>query len=74
LEQKQGEVKMQTLHNQQMWEIMKSRHAELLQEAKNAHLARMAQESKPGWLRSLFGRQAQTPTLALEPSATPELG
>jgi hypothetical protein len=70
----QGEVKMEPLFNQQMWEIAKARHAEMIQEAQNVRLARLARESQPGWLSSLFRRQAQTPTLALEPSATPELG
>jgi hypothetical protein len=65
---------MNSLHSQQMWDLMRERQAEMLKEAKREHLARMAQEPKAGWLSNPFRRQAQESAFALNPSATPELG
>ena len=65
---------MQPLQTVQMWEMMQSRQAEMRKEAKMAHLASLAEKQQEGWWSSLFRRQMQAPTLALEPSATPKLG
>lgn len=65
---------MHLLHAQQQWELSRSRQAELIQEAKMAHLARMAQQPQQSWWKSLFHRQPECPTLSLETSAAPELG
>ena len=65
---------MNSLHSQQMWDMMREHQAEMLKEAQNEHLARMAQQPRANWLNSLLRRQAQSPTLALNPSAAPELG
>jgi hypothetical protein len=67
---------MNNLHVLQTWELMQSRHAELLKEAQKAHLAQQAQgqAQNVNWLHKLLGRQVETPKLALHPNATPELG
>jgi hypothetical protein len=68
------EAKMNSLHSQQMWDLMREHQAEMLKEAQREHLARMAQKPRASLWNSLFRRQAQSPTLTLETSATPELG
>lgn len=65
---------METLQSQIIWDVTRARQAEMLQEAKMAHLARMAQKPRQRWWNVIFRRQAPTPTLALKPSAAPELG
>jgi hypothetical protein len=65
---------MNSLQNQQMWELMRAHQAEMRKEAQNEHLARMVAKPQASWLKNLFSRPAQTPTIALNPSATPELG
>lgn len=64
---------MQLLHSQQQWDLMRDHQAEMLQEAKNAHLARMAKQpqQKRGW-SSLLRRQPQPSSLTLEPSVSSE--
>ncbi len=57
-----------------MWDMMRAHQAELLKEAQNEHLARMVQQSQPGWLSNLFRREAQPSQPALNPNAAPELG
>jgi hypothetical protein len=68
------EAKMHSLQNQQMWDMMRAHQAEMLKEAQREHLARMAQQPQAHWWKPRFRRQAQSPTLVLETSATPELG
>jgi hypothetical protein len=65
---------MNTLHSQQMWEMMRSHQEDMLKEAQLAHLAQMAKQPRASWWKNLLHRPAQSPTLALNPSATPELG
>jgi hypothetical protein len=65
---------MNLFQGQQTWEMMRQRHAEMLQEAQREQLAHMAQQPKSGWMNHLFRRQAQKSTLVLNPSATPKMG
>lgn len=65
---------MNTLHSQQMWELMQSRQAELIKEAQREHLAKLARQPQAGRWKNPFRRQAQHLTIALNASATPELG
>jgi hypothetical protein len=72
-----NEAKMSSLQNQNMmWELVRATHDQMIKEAQREHLARMARAQKPGWLSNLFRRlaPAQTPTVAINPNATPELG
>ncbi len=64
---------MQLLNSQQQWDMMQNRQAELLKEAQEAHLARIAQGPQQPWWRSLFRRQSQSPTLTHEASVNLEL-
>ncbi len=71
------EVKMQTLHAQQIWELTLSHQANLRKEAKMAHLAhlaQMAEQPQQAWWKSIFNRQPEASVVVLETSATPELG
>ncbi len=65
---------MHSMQSQQMWDLMREHQAEMLKEAQREHLAHMAQQPRANVWNSLFRRQAQSPTLVLEASATPELG
>jgi hypothetical protein len=68
---------MQHLHPEQQWEISRSRHAEMLREAKMVHLAnlaRRAEQPQQAWWKSLFQHQPESPTVTLETSAAPEPG
>jgi hypothetical protein len=71
--QTEGESKMQLLHSQHQWELMRDHQAEMLKEAQMAHLARMAEKPQQSWWRSTR-RQSQSPALTLETSVAPELG
>ncbi len=66
---------MNLLQQQQMWEISRTRQAELIREARQAHMARMAsrrQQTSPwAWLAN---RRQRRPHLVLPQSVTPELG
>ena len=70
------EAKMNSLHVEHQWEIMRSKQAEMLKAAQREHLAKQMKQPKSSWLSNLFRffRPAQRPTIALQPSATPELG
>lgn len=70
---KKTEAKMNSLHSQQMWDLMRERQAELLREAKQVQLARLAKQSQSNSWKNPFQRQAQSPALVLETSASPEL-
>jgi hypothetical protein len=72
-EQTKIEAKMNSLQNIHTWEMVSARQAELIKEAQNEHLAKLAAKPKAAWLKKLFSRQAQTTTIALNPNATPEL-
>ena len=64
---------MQLLQDQQLWELSRSRHAELIQEAQKVRLARMGQQPRQNWWKSLFRRQPQSPAISLDATITPEL-
>ena len=64
---------MNSLHSQQMWDLMRERQSEMLKEAQQAQLARLAKQSQSGSWKNLFQRQAQSPALVLEASASPKL-
>jgi len=72
----QGETIMEPLQSQILWKLMLDRQAEMRKEAQRLHIAKMAAKRQPSWWNGLFRRQAQaqTPTIALETSATPKLG
>lgn len=65
---------MNSLNSQQMWELMHARQAEMIKEAQQEHLAKVAQASqKSGW-RNFFRREVQKPAIVINTNATPELG
>ena len=64
---------MNHLQNQQMWDTAQLHHANLLQEAKNVHMAKQVAKQEPSWWKNLFRRHKQAPTVILNPSAVPEL-
>jgi hypothetical protein len=70
----QGEGIMQLLHNMQSWELSRSRHEEMLREAHNARLVRMAQSQRPAWWQRLLNRPRPQVAFPLAQSAAPELG
>ena len=65
---------MNHLHSQQMWELMHARQEEMRREAQREHLAKMVRQPQARGWKNPFRRQAQNLTLALNASATPELG
>lgn len=66
---------MNLLQQQQLWEMSRTRQAELIREAQMAQMARMAprrQQTSPwAWLAH---RRPRRPHLVLPQSVTPELG
>lgn len=66
---------MNLLQEQQLWEMSRSRQAELIREAQQAQLARMVPRKQP---RSLWAwlahRRARRPQLVMPQRVTPELG
>ncbi len=64
---------MNTLHSQQQWELLRMHQEDMRVAAQREHLARMARNAQVNWWRRLLNRYVQKPTIALNPSATPEL-
>jgi hypothetical protein len=62
---------MNSLHSQQMWELLRAHQEEMRQAAQREHLARMARQAQVSWWRRFLSRYAQKPTIVLTPSATP---
>lgn len=65
---------MQILHTMQSWELLRSRHEEMLRAAHHARLVRMAQSQRPAWWQRLLKRPRPQVAFPLSRSATPELG
>jgi hypothetical protein len=74
MEHFKSEAKMNHFQNQQTWEIMNMRHAEMLQEVCIVRLARMAtnQQQKQHWWTNLFRRPTSSPTIVLNPTVLSE--
>ena len=65
---------MNSLHGQQIWELVRAHQEDMRLAAQREHLVRSMRKAQVNWWRRLLSRFAQKPTIALNPSATPELG
>ena len=65
---------MQLLQEKHLWELTRSRQAELIQEAQKVRLARMVRQPQQNWWSSLLRRKPQSPAIPIETNVTPELG
>ena len=63
---------MNYLQNQQMWETAQLRHAEMIKEAQNVQVAKMAMQQTQSWWQKLFHRQVVVPAIALNTNTVPE--
>ena len=68
---------MNSMHSQLGWDLLLERQKDMIKEAEREHLARMAhigQRPKANWFSNLFRGKEQNPAIALNQSASPELG
>jgi hypothetical protein len=65
---------MELLQHQQLWEMSRTRQAELVREARQAHLARLLPRRQPRLWAMVARWRQRRPHLAAPASATPKLG